>query len=305
MSKPGAFHNNVQIRQFYVERVLAHQLANEIMQGTSWRSDATGAVGSTLESNQHSRYEEELDIPRPLAYLEDRIFEGLPGKEAKAFPFTFLTNIPVGADLSLVLARFMVWLLSDPEKGVVRFVGKQGQAITTVASLYQRVIDGETVSTQEWLAALTAASTRGQAAVAAANAFTTASAFSVAAAATSASLAYNAAVVAAAAAYVSYGTGEIDPAVTSAVTATVTTLGYGNVAAVAADYGDAAAFMAAYGDDLAAFAGLAADRSAAACDPGKEHSLARKAHYQALRDMLLALLREAPAVKEADAPLSA
>ncbi len=77
MSKQRAFHNNMQIRQFHVERVLAHQLANEIMQGTSWREDAAGAVGCTLESNQHSRYEEELGIPRQLAYLEDRIFEGV------------------------------------------------------------------------------------------------------------------------------------------------------------------------------------------------------------------------------------
>src|SRR5260221_144759 len=241
MSKQRAFHDNMQIRQFHVERVLAHQLANEIMQGTSWREDAAGAVGCTLESNQHSRYEEELGIPRQLAYLEDRIFEGLPNKEAKGFPFAFLTSIPVGADLSLVLARFMVWLLIDPEKGVLRLVGKQGQAITAVASLYQRVIEGEAVSTQDWLSALTTASTRVQAAVDAANTFTTASAFSVAAAATSASLASHATVVAAAVAYISYGTGDVDPAVTNAVTATVTTLGYGNIAFVAADYRECAA----------------------------------------------------------------
>ena len=302
MNNQRAFHNNMQIRQLYVERVLAHQLANEIVQGTSWKEDAAGAVGCTLESNQHSRYEEELGIPRQLAYLEDRIFEGLPWKEAKGFPFAFLTSIPVGADLSLVLARFMVWLLIDPERGILRFVGKQGQAIADVAALYQRVIEGEAVSTQEWLSALTAASARGRAAVEASKAFTTASAFSVASAASSASLAFHAAVVAAAVAYVSYSTGDIDPSVTGAVTTTVTTLGYGNLAAVAADYGEGAAFMAAYGDDLAAFGGFAADRSAAACDPARENSMARKAHYQAMRDTLLALLRAAPAGEEADAP---
>lgn len=305
MSKQRAFQNTMQIRQFYVERVLAHQLANEIVQGTSWREDAAGAVGCTIESNQHSRYEEELGIPRQLAYLEDRIFEGLPNKDAKGFPFAFLTSIPVGADLSLVLAHFMVWLLIDPERGVMRFVGKQGQTITAVAALYQRVIEGETVSTQEWLSALTAASTRGQAAVDAANAFATDNAFAVATAANVASLAFHVAVIAAAVAYISYGTGEIDPAVTGAVTATVTTLGYGNIAAVAADYGDAAAFMAAYGDDLAAFAGFAADRSAAACDPDRENSMGRKVHFQVMRDKLLTLLRTAPAGEEAEAPLSA
>ncbi|HEY0753796.1 MAG TPA: hypothetical protein VGD98_07535 [Ktedonobacteraceae bacterium] len=304
MSNQRAFHNTTQIRQLHVERVLAHQLANEIMQGTSWREKASGAVGSTLESNQHSLYEEELGIPRQLAYLEDRIFEGLPNKEAKTFPFVFLTSIPVGADLSLVLARFMVWLLIDSARGVLRFVGSQGAAISAVAALYQRVIEGEAVSTQEWLSALSAASARGQAAMAAANAFSTTRAFSVAAAATSAGLAFNATVVAAAVAYISYATGEVDPAVTGAVTATVATLGYGNIAAVAADYGDAAAFIAAYGDDLAAFAGFAADRSAAACEPATENSIVRKAHYQAMRDKLLELLRAAPADERAPVPLS-
>jgi len=305
MNTLRAFHNTIQIRQMYVERVLAHQLANEIMQGTSWKENAAGAVGCTLESNQHRRYEEELGIPRHLAYLEDRIFEGLPWKEARGFPFAFLTSIAVGADLSLVPAHILLWLLIDPEQGVLRFVGKQGQAIVDVASLYQRVIAEESVSTQDWLVALRAASTRGQAAAEAAKALTTASAFSVAAAANSASLAFHTAVVAAAAGYVSYGTGEVDPAITRAVGATVTTLGYGNLAAVAADYGESAAFMAAYGDDLASFAGFAADRSAAACDPANEQSMARKAHYLAMRHRLLALLRAAPAGEPGDATVTA
>lgn len=305
MSKLTAFHNDPGTRQLRIERVLAHQLANEIVQGTSWREDARGAVGCTLESNQHSLYEEELGIPRQLAYLEDRIFEGLSAREARAFPFTFLTSISVGADLSHVLAHFMIWLLSDPEKGVIRFVGRQGQAISAVAALYQRVINGEVVTTQEWLSALSSASARGRAAAEAAEAYTAASAFAVAAAANTAVLAYNVAVVSAAVAYVSYGEGEVDPAVTSAVTETVTTLGYGNIAAVAADYGDSAAFMAAYGDDLAAFTGLAADRCAAACDPQNERSFARTAHYQAMRDKLLALLRAAPAATQESTPLPA
>lgn len=300
MSKLTAFHNDMSTRQLRVERVLAHQLAQEIVQGTSWREEARGAVGCTLESNQHGLYEEELGIPRQLAYLEDRIFEGLPAREARAFPFAFLTSIAVGADLELVLAHFMVWLLTDVDRGVIRFAGRQGQAISAVAALYQRVIAGETVTTEEWLGALAAASARGRAAVEAVKSYTAASAFAVAEAANTASLAYNAAVVAAAVAYLSYSTGEIDPSVTSAVTATVTTLGYGNLAAVAADYGDSAAFMAAYGDDLAAFAGLAADRCAAACDPRNERSSARTAHYQAMRDKLLVLLRAAPIVEQTE-----
>lgn len=291
-----AFHNSLPIRQFYVERVLAHQFAQEIIQGTSWKTTAAGAVGSTLHSNQHSQYEEVLGIPRQLAYLEDRIFEGLPIQEAQVFPFAFLTNIHPGADLSLVLARFVLWLLIDPEHGVVRLAGKHGQVISDVAALYQRIIDGEAVAKPEWPPLIHAASTHGTAALEAAETFQKKSAPSMLAAAEKASHAFDAAVVAAAAGYGAYGTEEIDPAITRALTDTVAQFGYGDLSAIAADYGDATAFMVAYGDDLAAYAGLVADRCVAAFTVGALSAPVRKVHYRAMRDKLVALLQEAPVV---------
>src|SRR5215472_7794217 len=192
-----AFHNSLTTRQFYVERVLAHQFAQEIIQGTSWKTTAAGAVGSTLHSNQHSQYEELLGIPRQLAYLEDRLFEGLPTKEAQAFPFAFLTSIPLGADLSLVLARFLLWLLIDPEHGVVRFAGKHGQVMSEVATLYQRLLNGEAVAKPEWPPLIHAASTRGRAALEATETFQKKSALFTAAAAEKASHAFDATVMAA------------------------------------------------------------------------------------------------------------
>lgn len=291
----AAFHNNPTTRQFYVERILAHQFAHEIVQGTSWKTTAAGAVGSTLHSNQHSQYEEMLGIPRQLAYLEDRIFEGLPAREAQAFPFTFLTSIPVGADLSLVLARFMHWLLVDQEYGVVRFAGKHAQVISDVATLYQRIIDGEAVTKLEWPPLIHAASTRGKAALEAVETFKKRAALSVATAAEKASHAFDAAVVAAAAGYGTYGSGEIDPAITSALTDTVAQFGYGDLSATATDYGDATAFMVAYGDDLAAYAGLVADRYAAAFAPSVPVGRAQRA----MRDKLIELLREAPVAANA------
>jgi hypothetical protein len=289
-----AFHNSLTIRQFYVERVLAHQFAHEIVQGTSWKTTAAGAVGSTLHSNQHSQYEEMLGIPRQLAYLEDRIFEGLPAREAQAFPFAFLTSIPLGADLSLVLARFMLWLLIDPEHGVVRFAGKHGQVISDVAALYQRILNGEAVAKPEWPPLIHAASKRGKEALESAETFKKKSALSMAAAAEKASHAFDAAVVAAAAGYGAYGTEEIDPAITSALTDTVAQFGYGDLSATAADYGDATAFMVAYGDDLAAYAGLVTDRCAAAFAVSAPSAPVIRVHHRAMRDKLAALLKEAP-----------
>jgi hypothetical protein len=118
------------------------------------------------------------------------------------------------------------------------------------------------------------------------------------AAAEKASHAFDTAVVAAAAGYGAYGTEEIDPAITRALTDTVAHFGYGDLSATAADYGDATAFMVAYGDDLAAYAGLVSDRCAAAFTVGAPSAPIRKVHYRAMRDKLVALLREAPAVAD-------
>lgn len=67
-------------------------------------------------------YETRLGIPALLGALEFQICQGLPLKEAKAFPAAFLTAIQPGADLSNVWSSFAAWRLDDPEAGVIRFV---------------------------------------------------------------------------------------------------------------------------------------------------------------------------------------
>jgi hypothetical protein len=164
-----AFHNSTTVQNMYINRVRAHQLADEIIQGTYWERGRGCAVGCTIHGSEHDKYETELGIPRQLAYLQDRIFEGLPLAEAKNFPLAFLTAIPVGANLSLVLPHFIVWLLSDPEHGTMRLCSERGKKATeTVVALYQRIIDGGKVSTQEWRDAAAAAAAYAAAAAAAA-----------------------------------------------------------------------------------------------------------------------------------------
>ena len=103
-----AFHNDVAIKEKYLARVKAHELADEIIKGKYWENGKGCAVGCTIEGNEHSRYETELGIPRQIARLEDRIFEGRPNKEAMKFPLKFLQAIKVGADLSIVIPKFFV-----------------------------------------------------------------------------------------------------------------------------------------------------------------------------------------------------
>lgn len=59
-----------------------------------------------------------------LAYLEDVIFENLPAPLYLDWPQRFISAPKPGTDLSLVVPRFMVWLLTDPADGVIRFAGE-------------------------------------------------------------------------------------------------------------------------------------------------------------------------------------
>lgn len=154
-----AFHGKQEVKDFYLARVIAHEQADEIIQGVYWERGRGCAVGCTIHSNNHADYELLMGIPRQIARLQDRLFEGLPLSEAKSFPRAFIKAIPVGADLSWVIPRFLHWLLVDPIDGVIRFAQTEQQRvlIQRVARLYQRLLHGEDVPGEEWKSADAAA----------------------------------------------------------------------------------------------------------------------------------------------------
>lgn len=103
-----AFHSDSAIKAKYLARVLAHAKADEITHGIYWENGKGCAVGCTIHGDRHEAYERELGIPQSLAWIEDRIFEGLPNGDAKAFPADFLKAIKPGADLSKVTSLFLL-----------------------------------------------------------------------------------------------------------------------------------------------------------------------------------------------------
>jgi hypothetical protein len=160
-----AYHNSEAIKQMYLNRVSAHEAADEIVQDQYWENGKGCAVGCTVHSDKHSDYPQLLGVPEELARFQDVIFGRLLPERAKAFPREFLTAINVGADLSKVANRFLVWLLTDPEHGVIKYADEQGaDAIRGVATLHQRVIDGGDVTDAEWTAARETAWTAARAA---------------------------------------------------------------------------------------------------------------------------------------------
>jgi hypothetical protein len=257
-----SFHNKPELKEMMLEEVLKHQKADEIIQGSYESRGKYCAVGCSIESlntrlgkhyshGDHSVYETELGIPKIIARLEDRIFEGLERKKAKMFPLRFIQAVPVGVDLSLVWPKFAMWLLGDEKDGVIKYVetDEQKKIIIDIVELYKRVIAGESIESlkKEFAIAADAAADAAAAAATADAAATTA---------TTAAAAY-------AAAY----------AITTAANAAY------DDAYDAAAYAAAAAAAAAY--TAAAAADDAAYDAAAA---------ARKNHYSKCADKLLEIL---------------
>src|SRR5258708_23029455 len=93
------FNGDQSIKEKYINRLQLHYEADQIIQGTYWERGKGCAVGCTVHSSEHARYEIELGIPRILAHLEDIFFEGMSNADAKKFPLHFLNAVPVGVDL--------------------------------------------------------------------------------------------------------------------------------------------------------------------------------------------------------------
>ena len=108
-----AFHGDILIKEKYLARIKAHQVADEIVKGQYWENGKGCAVGCTLHSGNHSAYEEELGIPEWLAHVEDMLFEGMSNDRSKEWPFLFLDSINIGADLEKAKAPFLIFILAD------------------------------------------------------------------------------------------------------------------------------------------------------------------------------------------------
>ena len=156
-----AFLNKKEIKEKYLKRVDVHYKADEIEKGHYWENGKGCAVGCTVEKSHdaHQAMEDELGIPKELAYLEDIIFENLPNEKAKEFPKRFLEAINVGADLSLITARFIVWQFEDNKEGLKNYKGifndnEEDKEILRyceeLVALYKRVIAKEKVSEDEF-----------------------------------------------------------------------------------------------------------------------------------------------------------
>lgn len=138
-----AYLNNPELKQSVLAEMAGHRAADNLVKGQYWEDGKGCAVGCLLKNGNHEEYEDKFGIPAQLARLEDSIFEGLPNDQAMLWPERFLSAFEVGKDYSKVWNHFAVWMLIDPEVGVIRYADERGKiAIINVAKLHQQEIDG-------------------------------------------------------------------------------------------------------------------------------------------------------------------
>ncbi len=149
-----AYHGDPKIKEHYLSRVRAHAAADEILHGRFWEGGKGCAVGCTIHSADHARYETELGIPRQIAHLEDQIFEMLWPDIARKWPERFLAAIPVGADLAPIIPEFLIWTLTDPKDGILALALVDDHAmVLKIAELYERRLKGDEPTDSDWNAA--------------------------------------------------------------------------------------------------------------------------------------------------------
>ena len=166
-----AYLNDPTLKATMMTSLRAHKRHDDFMRGVYWAPDLGKgcAVGCSLEAlgvpadqrDRHALYPEMLGIPEQIAKLIDNLFENLPDPDYKSWPVRIMDAIPVGADLSHVVAEWLLWLLIDKRHGVIQYAttDRQRQIIRDVADLYVRRLAGDEPTRDEWSTATAAAAT--------------------------------------------------------------------------------------------------------------------------------------------------
>jgi hypothetical protein len=164
MSTMLAYHSNPKLKQKFLEQIALHEAAGQIGHHGYFGTNDQGqpsfcAVGCALESmrvieglpkidhSKHVLYEKYLGVPEALARLEDRLFENVTLADSLTWPRRFSEAIRPGADLAVVMPRFLLDLLTAEDGGVQRRCAKNAKVadiVKGVSDLYREWVDSGT-----------------------------------------------------------------------------------------------------------------------------------------------------------------
>lgn len=108
-----AFNNDPAQAERIRQQVIAHEAADEIVQGRYWENGKGCFIGCIAHSSDAEAAAGMLGGDVMLVRIAESIFESLPNAEAKKFPARVLLAPRVGADLSRVSWQFLLWAVGD------------------------------------------------------------------------------------------------------------------------------------------------------------------------------------------------
>jgi hypothetical protein len=149
-----SFHNDPAVKVEIVHRLRAHAAAGEVRNApTHWKDGAGSPAACMVDDPSLSVWQQRLGIPKALGSLVDTIAASLGTAERAArFAQDWLEAVPIGRDLHGVAHAVLVWLLTDPEHGVIRRAtgDVERQMIDRVAALHQRCRSGDKPEVAAW-----------------------------------------------------------------------------------------------------------------------------------------------------------
>jgi hypothetical protein len=162
-----AYHNDPARKANLIARLKAHAAAGDIQRARlAWKNGKGSLVGCLIHDTSFAVWQQQTGLPKALGCALDTIAVRFATPQLAAqFAVQWLQAIPVGCDLLAACHALLVWLLTDPEHGVIRDAAGDAlrQVIEQVAGLHRRSLSGDRPPAAQWRDARVAATTMADA----------------------------------------------------------------------------------------------------------------------------------------------
>jgi hypothetical protein len=151
--KEVAFNGDPAVKALALTRLRSHIAQGTFRYNPAWSDLGGSSLGCVIEGSEPEKYAEMIGYPLPLVMILDRLVNDLKGgiEVAAEFAEAWLERAAVGADLSTIVTRTLIFILEDP---ILVGQSKRSDAVErcrqTVLDLHRRSLAGEDVARQEW-----------------------------------------------------------------------------------------------------------------------------------------------------------
>lgn len=147
-----AFHGDPAIKALALARLRHHIAAGSFVYFPAWENEQANVIGAVVEADDTPAYAKKLGYPIALAEALPGLVNGFrPRDEAAAFAEAWLVRTPVGADLSRIVSRLVLFLLDDA--GLAAIISRHPdleQCRQTIMDLHRQTIDGDMPDRKVW-----------------------------------------------------------------------------------------------------------------------------------------------------------